>query len=306
MTTRFVTDGGLETDLIFHHGVDLPEFAAFPLLDAAGGRRLLTDYYCAYAAVAARAEVGLLLETPTWRANPDWGARVGFDAAALARVNRDAVGFLRALDTAGCTTVEVSGTLGPRGDGYLPGPAVDPDEAADYHRPQLRAFRDAGADRATALTLTDVGEAVGIARAAAHVGLPVALGFTVETDGRLPGGLTLAQAVARVDADTAPNYYLVNCAHPDHVARGLGDDGPWRRRIQGLRVNASRQSHAELDEATVLDDGDPVELATDHARLVQELPAVQVVGGCCGTDVRHVAALWGQPPDVISAISSST
>ncbi len=305
MTTRFVTDGGLETDLIFHHGIDLPEFAAFPLLDDDAGRRLLADYFHGYAEVAARAEVGLLLETPTWRANPDWGARVGYDPDALDRVNRDAVAFLRGLEPTGAATVAVSGTLGPRGDGYVPGAAVDPDEAADYHRPQLRAFRDAGADQATALTLTDVGEAIGIARAAADVGLPVALGFTVETDGRLPGGQTLAQVVAQVDADTPPAHYLVNCAHPDHVERGL-DAGAWRDRVQGLRVNASRQSHAELDEATVLDDGDPLELAVDHARLLRALPAVRIVGGCCGTDVRHVAALWGQSPDVSSVISSST
>lgn len=299
MSERFVTDGGLETDLIFHHGVDLPDFAAFPLLDDARGRELLAEYYRGYVDVARAAGASLLLETPTWRANPDWGARLGYDATALARVNADAVGSLRELAAqhAGDLVVEVAGSVGPRGDGYVPGAAVDPAEAADYHRLQLAAFRDAGADRATVLTLTDVGEAIGVARAAADVGLRLGLGFTVETDGRLPGGTTLAEAIAQVDADTPPDHFIVNCAHPDHVVPGLGDgpdgSGAWRERIEGVRFNASTLSHAELDEATELDDGDPVALAGDAQAVRDALPALRVVGGCCGTDVRHVAALWG-------------
>jgi homocysteine S-methyltransferase len=292
---QLVTDGGLETDLIFHHGIDLPDFAAFPLIGDDRGRDLLTGYYEEYALIAERCGVGLLLETPTWRANTDWAARLGYDATALAAVNRDAVGFLRALGERWSDRLpgtRVSGQIGPRGDGYRPGAAVDPDEAAAYHRPQVAAFAEAGADQATALTLTDVGEALGIVAAAKDVGLPVAISFTVETDGRLPGGTTLAEAIGTVDAAGGPAYFLVNCAHPDHVERGLGEDGPWRERIHGLRVNASTMSHEELDEATELDDGDPVALADAHLRLERSLPAVRIVGGCCGTDSRHVAALW--------------
>ena len=279
---EFVTDGGLETDLIFHRGGDLPDFAAFPLVADAGGRRLLADYYTAYAAIAASAEAGLLLETPTWRANQDWATGLGYDAGSLAGINREAVTFLRGLaetwsDRVGET--RVSGQIGPRGDGYRPGAAVDPDEA----------------DLATALTLTDVGEALGVVAAARDVGLPVAVSFTVETDGRLPGGMTVAEAVAEVDAAGGPAYFLLNCAHPEHIERGLGEDGAWRERIQGLRVNASTMSHEELDEAEELDDGDPVALASAHERLEAALPAVRIVGGCCGTDARHVAAMWGQP-----------
>ena len=186
----------------------------------------------------------------------------------------------------------VSGQLGPRGDGYRPGAAIDPDEAADYHRPQLASFRAAGADRATVLTLTDPGEGIGISRAAADVGLPVAISFTVETDGRLPGGTTVGEAIAAVDADTPPAYFLINCAHPTHVARGLGE-GAWRERVHGLRVNASTMSHEELDKSEVLDDGDPAQLALDVHELRRSLPALSIVGGCCGTDTRHVAAMWG-------------
>ncbi len=299
--TQFVTDGGLETDLIFHRGFDLPDFASFPLLDDEFGRAALTDYYAGYAAIAAAHGVGLQLETPTWRANPDWGARLGYDAAALAATNQAAVGFLRALAGEWSDRIDdlrVSGQIGPRGDGYVPGAAVDPDEAADYHRPQVAAYAAAGADLVSALTLSDVGEAVGVVRAARDAGVPVLISFTVETDGRLPTGLTLAEAILATDEAAAPDFFMVNCAHPDHVARGLTGAGPWER-VHGLRVNASDLSHEELDAMTDLDDGDPDALATAHARLEDLLPAVSVVGGCCGTDSRHVAAIWRDRPRLL-------
>ncbi|HSU02751.1 MAG TPA: homocysteine S-methyltransferase family protein, partial [Nocardioides sp.] len=288
------TDGGLETDLIFHRGLELADFASFPLLDTAEGRAVLDDYYRAYAGVAARAGAGLLLETPTWRAGTDWGARLGYDARALRRVNRDAVLFLRGvagdLDVA---DVLVVGVVGPRGDGYLAGD-LDADQYADHHRPQLAAFAEAGADLATAYTLTTVAEATGIVRAAQDVGLPVAISYTVETDGRLPDGTALGDAIGSLDAATAAGaaHVLVNCAHPDHVTTGLDPAAPWAARIAGLRVNSSRRSHAELDEAEELDEGDLPDLAERTRALAESLPAVSIVGGCCGTDARHVAAMW--------------
>jgi homocysteine S-methyltransferase len=293
-TTQYVTDGGLETDLIHHHGFDLPEFAAFPLLADARGRASLHAYYDGYAAIAAEHRVGLQLETPTWRANPDWGAAIGYDAPALARANADAVALVREAADRWSDRIEeirVAGQVGPRGDGYRPGAASDPVEAADYHRPQVEAFAAAGADLVSALTLTDVGEAVGVVRAARETGIPVTIAFTVETDGRLPGGTTLAEAIRATDAAAAPDAFMINCAHPDHVARGLTDGGPWERVI-GLRVNASERSHEELDAMTELDAGDPEALAAAHSELEQRLPAIRVVGGCCGTDASHVAALW--------------
>jgi S-methylmethionine-dependent homocysteine/selenocysteine methylase len=300
MTQLFVTDGGLETDLIFHHGMDLPEFAAFPLVEEERGRALLREYYDGYAAVAAKAGAGLLLESPTWRANPDWGARVGYDATDLDRVNRASVELLSELAARyradeGIAEVRVGGLVGPRGDGYLAGEDADPDEAADYHASQAACFAAAGADLVTALTLTGPGEAIGFVRAVRAAGLPAAVGFTVETDGRLPDGTTLRDAIARVDTEAAPDYYVVNCAHPTHVAPALdiGGDDSWLGRIEGLRPNASRMSHAELDEAPELDEGDPAELASGVDRLRERLPNLRVVGGCCGTDSRHVAALWG-------------
>jgi S-methylmethionine-dependent homocysteine/selenocysteine methylase len=294
----WVTDGGLETDLIFHRGVDLPEFAAYPLVRSAEGRGLLRDYYAGYAAIAERAGRGLRLESPTWRANPDWGGRLGDDAVSLADANRSAVDLMRTIaDEWGgrVAATRVVGMVGPRGDGYAAGSASGADEAAAYHAPQVNAFAEAGADEVVALTLTDTHEALGVARAAEVAGLPVVLSFTVETDGRLPDGTPLGEAVAAVDREASPAWFMVNCAHPQHVLPAFESVGPWVARIRGVRSNASTQSHAELDEAETLDEGDLGVLVPSHRTLEEHLPALDVVGGCCGTDARHVAALWGLP-----------
>jgi homocysteine S-methyltransferase len=290
----WLTDSGLETWLVFHREVDLPDFASFPLLDEPSGRELLAEYFRDHLRIAAGAGAGLVLETPTWRANADWGARLGYDAAALDRVNRDAVAFLRELgaEFAGSPLV-VSGNLGPRGDGYDPAELLEPDVAEAYHRPQIESFAGAGADRVTMLTATHAGEPIGIVRAAAAVGIPAVIAFTVETDGRLPSGQLLHEAIAEVDAatDGAALHFGVNCAHPDHFTDALGVGAAAIDRVGLLRANASRASHAELDEAEVLDDGDPEELAGQYAALVAAHPHLEVLGGCCGTDARHVRAI---------------
>lgn len=292
----YVTDGGLETDLIFHHGVDLPHFAAFPLLENPAGRDLLRQYYDGYASIAARAGAALLLESPTWRANPDWGDLLGYSSVQLHDVNQSAIQFLQEIRqhySADIDPILLSGAIGPRGDGYVSSGAIDSGEAADYHAPQVHALADAGADIVTAYTLTEPGEAIGIVKAARAADVPVAISFTVETDGRLPGGASLADAIDAVDASGGPDYFLVNCAHPSHMEPAFRAAGAWRERISGLRANASRKSHAELDEAAELDEGDPNELADEHHRLRTALPGLRIIGGCCGTDARHVAAIWG-------------
>jgi S-methylmethionine-dependent homocysteine/selenocysteine methylase len=291
-----VNDGGLETDLIYHHGVDLPDFAAFPLVGDHAGRDLLQRYYREYIEIARRAGIALQLDTPTWRASPDWGDRLGFQLDEVRQLNRGAVALIdRLRQEAGLDTFLISGCLGPRGDGYVAGGVVDPDDAARYHAAQAEAFAEARADLITALTLTGTGEAIGIVRAARAVDLPVAVSFTVERDGRLPDGTPLPDAVAAVDAEGGPDYFMLNCAHPTHIAPGVTDDGEWRLRIRGVRANASTRTHAELDTATELDEGDPVELARAQDALRPHLPNLALVGGCCGTDARHVAAMWASP-----------
>lgn len=274
--------------------MQLPEFASFPLVEGEEGRSLLRRYYDGYAAVAREAGAGLTLESPTWRANPDWGARVGYDAAALNRVNRVAVEFLDQLrDSYGdVEDVRIIGAIGPRGDGYVPGEKADPDEAADYHRGQVEVLAAAGADVVAAYTLTGSEEGMGIARAARRAGIPVLVGFTVETDGRLPDGTPLRDAVELVAAEEAPDGFIVNCAHPTHIAPAL-DSGEWLSRIVQINPNASTLSHAELDAAEELDTGDLAFLFSSYDALRAKLPGLAIVGGCCGTDVRHVAGLWG-------------
>ena len=294
MASPILTDSGLETWLVFHRNVDLPDFASFPLLDDPAGRALLAEYFRDHLRVAADAGTAVVLETPTWRANPDWGTRLGYDAAGLDRVNRGSVAFLRELsgEHPGLDVV-VSGNIGPRGDGYDPGELLTPDVAEAYHRPQIDSFVAAGADRVTMLTATHAGEPIGIVRAAVAAGVPVVIAFTVETDGRLPSGQPLHEAIEEVDAATgaAALHFGVNCAHPDHFTAALDAGSPAIDRIELVRANASRMSHAELDEAEELDDGDPDELGAVYASLRQAHPHLRVLGGCCGTDVRHVAAI---------------
>lgn len=292
----FFCDTGLETDLIFHHGIDLPEFAAFPLLDDPRGRETLERYYRAHAALAVDKRVGFIFETPTWRANRDWGARVGYRPDDLVAANRDAVAMLSGLAetvTAAGLAAVVSGCLGPREDGYRPATRMRSDEAREYHRRQIEALSAGGAQMVSALTLTYPGEGIGIVQAAVDSAVPAAVSFTLETDGRLPDGTTLRDAVTAVDeaTDRAAAYFGVNCAHPDHIRSALEPGAAWMSRLRALRANASRRSHAELDESADLDDGDPDELGRQYRELRNAAQGLTILGGCCGTDLRHLQAI---------------
>lgn len=292
----FLTDGGLETTLIFHEGIELPQFAAFLLLKDADGRATLRAYYERYLEIARDQRLGFVLESPTWRASPDWADRLGIRRDELSLLNRRAIALLQDLRAGWGGEVEpivVSGCLGPRGDGYDPGAAMTAEEACAYHRGQVADFLVAGADMVCAVTMTNTPEAIGIVRAAKAAKLPVAISFTVETDGRLPTGETLGEAVEAVDAATgaAAAYFMVNCAHPSHFGEALAADAAWVKRIAGLRANASRRSHQELNDSPDLDDGDPAAFGAEHAELLRRHGHIRVLGGCCGTDHRHVAAM---------------
>jgi S-methylmethionine-dependent homocysteine/selenocysteine methylase len=291
----FLTDGGIETTLIFHQGLDLPLFAAFGLLKDEEGREALRRYYEPYLELAGERGLGFVLETPTWRASPRWGSELGYSPEELEDVNRSAIALMEELreryETEGAPIV-ISGCIGPQDDGYNPSQTLAADEAQEYHSTQIGTFADTAADMVCALTITYADEATGIARAAREAGLPAAISFTLETDGRLPSGQELGEAIEQVDAETAdaaPAYYMLNCAHPTHFEAVL--DGPWTARIRGLRANASTKSHAELDAAEELDDGDPLDLGRRYAALKEKLPNLGVLGGCCGTDDRHVCAI---------------
>jgi S-methylmethionine-dependent homocysteine/selenocysteine methylase len=292
----FVTDGGIETTLIFHYGHDLPAFAAFDLLKSEEGTEELRRYFRPYLAVAARHGLGFVLESPTWRASPRWGEEIGYGLEQLENMNRRAIALMeeiRAEHQDEVAPIVISGCIGPQEDGYNPEVLLSADQAAGYHATQINTFADTAADMVTAITMTYADEAIGIVRAAQAAGLPVAISFTVETDGGLPSGQPLGEAIEQTDADTAagPAYYMINCAHPTHFEQTLEGNGSWRERVRGLRANASTKSHAELDEATELDEGDPADLAQRHAALRASLPQLNVLGGCCGTDDRHVAQI---------------
>lgn len=292
----FLTDGGIETSMIFLEGLELPDFAAFHLLRNAEGTAALQRYFRGYADIARRHRTGLILESATWRASLDWGRRLGYSAAELVHVNRRAITMLEVIraDVATRETpVVISGCVGPRGDGYVADRVMTAAEAERYHRPQVATFASTVADMVTAITMNYSAEAIGIARAARAVGMPVAIAFTVETDGRLPTGQRLAAAIAEVDAATEgyPAYYMINCAHPSHFDHILRADDPAWLRIRGLRANASRMSHAELNDSPTLDAGVPQELAQDYARLRTMHPQITILGGCCGTDHRHLDAI---------------
>ena len=286
-----LTDGGMETTLIYHDGIELPDFAAFTVLASGEGRAALAAYYDAYLSVAEARGLPIVLDTPTWRASSDWGARLGYSAAQLAAVNREGVAFLREACAGRAARVVLSGAIGPRGDGYVAGELMSTAQARDYHAPQVDALTGAGVELISALTMTYAEEAAGIATAARNAGVPVAISFTVETDGTLPSGQALADAVGQVDDETGavPVHYMVNCAHPTHFAHVLADAPVGR--VRGVRVNASAKSHAELDESEELDMGDPLQLAGDVAGLRGRGADLTVFGGCCGTDHRHIDAL---------------
>ncbi|MGP1384823.1 MAG: homocysteine S-methyltransferase family protein [Thainema sp.] len=306
----FITDGGLETTLIFHEGLDLPEFAAFDLLKSQSGYQALQNYFRTYAALAHTYNVGLILESATWRANADWGTKLGYSNYTLEEANHQAIEMLHVIRNQYETEqskMVISGCIGPRGDGYVPATAMTIPEATAYHQTQVEIFWEANADLVTAITMNYVEEAIGVARAAQAMEMPVVISFTVETDGKLPTGQSLQSAIAQVDqaTDSYPAYYMINCAHPTHFADVLVEDELWLDRIRGLRANASTRSHAELDEAENLDDGNPVELGRQYRELKSKLKRLNVLGGCCGTDHRHVEAICQACLPVLWAHTSS-
>jgi S-methylmethionine-dependent homocysteine/selenocysteine methylase len=292
----FLTDGGIETTLIFQDGFDLPHFAAFTLLRSEDGRRALRQYFSRHAAVARDAGYGFVLEAVTWRASRDWGEKLGYSESDLKLANREAIRLLRDVKDEFATRrspMVISGCIGPRGDGYDPGRIMSPEEAKAYHSWQARIFAEEKVDMISAMTINNLPEAIGITQAAMAARMPVVISFTVETDGRLPTGESLGKAINVVDRATgaAPAYYMINCAHPSHFEAQMLSQEPWVDRIGGIRANASRLSHAELDNATELDDGDPAELGRQLAGMRARVGGLRVLGGCCGTDHRHIGMI---------------
>ncbi|MEW6269134.1 MAG: homocysteine S-methyltransferase family protein [Thermodesulfobacteriota bacterium] len=303
----YLTPGGTETFMLFQQGFPLREGCAFEIFDDdAAWTRLRTEYLDRIFRAAQEHGHGLLLDTLVWRAHPDYVAALGYPAGDLARFNelavertRQAVAEWRARDGArrGELPVVLTADVGPRGDGYKVSDAgVTPEAARAYHRAQIEVLARAGVELVCALTMTSVAESIGVALAARDCGLPLIVSPTVETDGTLPDGTPLGELVRQVDEATggAPLFYMVNCAHPTHVAgalaRAKAAGEAWLGRFKGIRANSSRKSHAELDDSPELDRGNPQELGREVAAMKREY-GLRVVGGCCGTDAEHIAAI---------------
>jgi S-methylmethionine-dependent homocysteine/selenocysteine methylase len=291
----FLTDAGLETDIIYNHGIELPEFAAHTLLEDPFKQAVLAGYLTGYLELARQYSAGFILDTPTWKAHPHWAADLGLGVVQLRDINEQAVAFIRPLRdqfSTPDTPVVLNGLIGPFGDAYAPETRISAGDAQAYHAQQVGWMAQTDIDMVTAMTISQADEAIGIVRAASHLDLPVAVSFTVETDGQLPDGQSLADAIKQVDAatDAAAVYFMINCAHPDHFSSVL-TDASWARRIRGVRCNASRLSHAELDVCETLDCGDPAEFAQQNLQIHETLPWLNIFGGCCGSDLRHVTAI---------------
>lgn len=292
----YLTDAGLETDIIFNRGVDIREFAAHTLLPDPHGRAAMTGYFREFLELAQERNAGFILDAPTWKAHAHWADDLGETPEYLRQANHKSIAMLAALRAEfgqNSNPIVLNAPIGPRGDAYIHSRVISPEEAADYHVQQLSWLAETEVDMATAMTFISAAEAVGFVCAAASVGIPSVVSFTVETDGRLPTGQAIGDAIQQVDdqTDGAPAYFMLNCAHPDHFAGQLlheQADTAWLRRIRGVRCNASRMSHAELDCCDTLDAGDPAELGAQYGSLRARMPWLNVFGGCCGSDIRHI------------------
>ena len=291
----YLTDAGIETDLIFNKGIEIREFATHTLLPNEHGRQAIADYFRGFLGLAAEVGAGFVLDSQTWKAHPHWADALQASDDDLADANRDSIMFIAGLRSEfsdNAAPIVLNGIIGPRGDAYAPDVAIAAAEAEEYHAKQIGWLADTDVDMVTAMTFTQSDEAIGVVRAADAAGLPIVVSFTVETDGSLPTGESLGHAIDAVDAATngSAAYFMVNCAHPDHFS-DVVVDAEWTRRIRGVRCNASRMSHAELDEAEVLDDGDIHELADGYRGLIDSMPWLNIIGGCCGSDLRHVTEI---------------
>lgn len=289
----FLMDGGMETTFIFHDGIELPHFASIALMDSDAGRARLQAYFARFLDLARTRGAGFVMDAPTWRASPDWAVKLGLTQEEMTSLNRASIGLMSQLRDefeTPKTPIVLAGVIGPRGDGYQPGATMSAAEAARYHATQIETFAGTAADMASAYTINYAEEAIGIALAAKAAGMPATISFTLETDGTLPTGQSLRAAIEQVDAqtDAAPLYYMINCAHPTHFAGIVAEGGDWLDRIHGLRANASRRSHAELDASPDLDAGDPAELGRQYRALRAQMRRLNILGGCCGTDYRHL------------------
>ncbi len=281
---------GMDTDIIYNRGIALPGFASYPLLSTLEGKNILREYYSNLVELARELNVAAILDSVTWVANRDRGAGLNYSREDLKKFNIEAIELIASVrEEKGDLPTVLCGQIGPRGDGYEPSNLMSTKEAESYHAEQIKIYSNTEADLVSASTICYAEEAAGIVRAADHYDIPVSISFTVETDGRLPTGMPLKEAIEKVDDESNSRalYFLINCAHPDHFTNILNHES-WMHRLRGVVANASRCSHSELEVAEDLDEGNPYELGSLIGSLRRLYPHFNIVGGCCGTDMRHM------------------
>lgn len=288
----YLSEGGTETELMYKYGFELPEFAMFPLLNNPDAVSKMREMFRSYLEVVAVNGMCALMGGLDYRASPDWGERLGYSPEGLAEANHHALAFLREIADEYTTDIQeilIQGVIGPRGDAYERNETITENEAEDYHSVQLKTLKEADVDLALAMTFNNIRESIGVARAAAKVGVPLAISFIVNSESKLDTGQSLGEAIATIDAETnhAPEFYSVNCCHPIEYEPAI-ESYDWINRVRGVRPNASKRDKIALCQLGHLEDGDPVELGQQCGDLARRYPHMDIWGGCCGTWDNHL------------------
>lgn len=292
----YLTEGGAETEIMYKWGFELPEFAMFTLLDNPEADEVIRNMYRRYFDVAAAHDTGILAMGHDYRASPDWAQKLGYSAADLTRFQHRTMQFLddvRAEYADRVSDAYITACIGPRGDAYGTGGDISASEAEDYHAVQLGNLEGTAADMAVAATFNNIPESIGVIRAANRMGIPIGVSLTLTPEGRLRSGPTLREAVETIDEVTggAAEWFGTNCAHPLEFEPALDDAGPWLDRLRYVRPNAAKMDKLALCELGHLEDGDPVELGEQMGEVARRFPRADILGGCCGTDERHLSEI---------------
>ncbi|PTU32273.1 homocysteine S-methyltransferase family protein [Stenotrophobium rhamnosiphilum] len=289
----YMTEGGQETEIMFKFGHDLPQFAMYSLLDKPQALAELKAMYCRYLDASAKHGFVALMGGLDYRASPDWGSLLGYSREALAETQHRCIDFLRDVAKPYVDQlpgISYVGIVGPRGDAYSLNQTITAESAEDYHSVQLETLSKAGVDLVSAMTFNNIPEAVGLSRAAARVGLPLALSFTLDSTCCLKSGPSLKEAIEAVDTqagDAKPTFYGINCSHPFEFEPAI-EPGAWFQRVRSLRPNAAKMDKISLCQLGHLEEGDPKELGELMGDIAKRYPHIDIWGGCCGTWETHL------------------
>lgn len=298
--TPIITDGGIETRIMFETNLSMdPELQVAALVPDPDGAAALRSIYESYIKAAGEFGLPIVIGTPTFRASLNFARRAGHGGEESVReLNVGAVRLLRQLrEDSDHRPIFIAGVIGPSGDAYTPGDALGAPEAAAYHRLQTEVLAEEGVEFLFAPTFPAVDEALGVAMAMGRSGLPYVVSFVLDTAGRVLDGTPLTAAIERIDNEALPPplYYSISCVYPDVAARALEDAARDSKtlvgRIAELKANGSPLGTDELVRLDHIEATPPEPFAELLWSLHESHPVLRVIGGCCGTDDRHIRAL---------------